>query len=115
MNKDERRYEDALDVSMVIASAKSFLFAQVWKAIKPRMKKTTSPQDLEMVRRLVREIVSGLPDGDFLVPLEVARSKETLEAYLRKRFETEGLVERIIREFDERITRRDKSLKAFFG
>jgi hypothetical protein len=113
MNKDERWYEDALDVSVVIASAKSFLFAQIWKAIKPRVKKTVSPRNLEMVRRLVREYVSGLPDEDFFISLEVARSKETLEAYLKERFETQGLMERIIREFDEQIARHDKSLRDF--
>jgi len=113
MTDREREYGRAMDVSMAIATAKLFLFEQIWAKLLPDLRSKLNAKDLDMVRRNVREYVSSLPAADFFVPIEAMRSEDMVKSYLKGQFETTGLLDKIKRDLSERIVTGNRTLSDF--
>lgn len=104
------KYKAAQDASMIVATAKLFVFDKMWKELMSRSEvaKLSSP-DTEMVRRILREAVASMDDTLFFFPPDVAGTKKNFERVVEHKLQT-GLKDQILAEFRKRMKSQDSSL-----
>ena len=109
MSTPEKKFELASDVSLIIAAGKLFLYNQTLQQLKVE-KTGRKTKRGEMLKRLVLEYVSNLPDEYFFVPPNIATSKESVLRYLRRRFKEKHVLEKAKRDVAKLVADRQMSL-----
>ncbi len=108
-----KRYSAALDASMIVATAKLFIFNLMWKELKEREEIRRMPKgEAEMARRHLRQAIASMDDTLFFFPPDETRSKENFNAEIEHRFRT-GLKERILEEFKRQVRSQDPTLSKY--
>ncbi|MEM3448169.1 MAG: hypothetical protein QXJ62_06550 [Nitrososphaeria archaeon] len=95
----QEEYEKILDLSIIVSLGKLFLFREIWNNLNSKIKRKMTDEEIRMARRFLREIIDRMEDSLFFVPPELAISRESIETYLKERFEKEKLKKRLIDEF----------------
>lgn len=115
MNEKEfRRYKASQDASMIVATAKLFFFNELWKEISKQDQVRRLPEnDLEMVRRHLRQAIASMDDTLFFFPPDEAQGKNVYERKMKHAFES-GLREKILAEFTRRVEAEDPTLSKYF-
>ena len=110
MSTPEKRFGLASDVSLIIAAGKLFLYDQALKQLKAERGGRRTKRS-EMLKRLVLDYVSNLPDEYFFVPPQEALSKEEIQRYLARRFKEKHVLERAKEDIANLVASSQRSLE----
>ena len=108
------KYKAAMDASMMIATAKLFVFNQIWRELeqKPEVEKLRA-QDTKMVRRLLREVIAAMDDTLFFFPPDEAGTKNAFTEEVKEKLSGSAR-ERILAEFGRQLRSQDSTLSKYF-
>lgn len=108
------KYKAAMDASMMVATAKLFVFNQIWKELehKPEVGKLNA-QDTTMVRRLLREVIAAMDDTLFFFPPDEAGTKNAFTDEVKAKL-SGSTREIILAEFGRQLRSQDPTLSKYF-
>jgi hypothetical protein len=112
---EKAQAEEALDISMAVATGKLIFFQKTWTLLESHLKKAriNSKRDREMIRRSLREIVNGINDDYFFIPPDEARSQSQIAEYVEMKIREDKWADKILRAFGASLIRKYPSLQDF--